>query len=79
MPAMKPASCQRSTGARFLPGRGAFPAIAVAGCLVFAYVENGQLCVAIDLDDADPRVRSGQDGTVPVRVAIQGTEVLRLP
>ena len=81
MPSQTPASRAWNAGARFLPPAGqlARPAIAVAGCMVLTWIRDGRLHVAIDLDDADPRLCAGPDGTVPVSVTIQGTEIFTAP
>ncbi|TDC02658.1 hypothetical protein E1091_00205 [Micromonospora fluostatini] len=53
---------------------GTRPAIEVAGAMVFAYVEGGELWVSVDLDETDSRL-TREDNTVPLRVTVQGTQV----
>lgn len=51
------------------------PAVKVAGCLVFAYVEDGQLRVSVDLDDAGEFWQSDQSDCVPMTIRVQGDTV----
>jgi hypothetical protein len=52
------------------------PALHVAGAYVFAYIHrDGHLQVSVDLDDTEEWLTRG-DGTVPMRISIQGDDVL---
>jgi hypothetical protein len=53
------------------------PALEVEGAFIFAYVDqDGTLRVSVDLDTVSDRLRDpGPDGTVPLRVTVQGQDV----
>lgn len=58
---------------------GTLPAIKVAGCVVFAYVLDGQLRVSVNLDEAREYPWPVTYGTgkvsVPMRITVQGETV----
>jgi hypothetical protein len=61
-------------------GTQALPAVEVAGVLVFAYVQDGQLRVSVDLDTAAGpggpfTVVPGREDEVPMTITVQGTPV----
>lgn len=43
------------------------PCVKIGGVLVFAYFQDGELCIGVDYEDADEAVLS-EAGTVPTRV-----------
>lgn len=58
------------------------PSIRVAEVLVFVYVEDDEdgrrrLVVSVDLDDVDWDDGPGPQETVPLRINVQGVEVVR--
>lgn len=70
---------------RHLPaGRAVeFPALRIAGALVFAYLHPDRhvptLCVSVDLDEAVPELHALPDGAVAIEVHVQSTPVFLAP
>ncbi|MEV7776301.1 hypothetical protein [Kitasatospora sp. NPDC086791] len=73
--------------ARFWPayreeeGKLSWPALEVAGALVFVYVDGNTLRVSVDLDTAHRGIveRPSTSSTVPLHITVQGTTVFYAP
>ena len=83
---MTPDVARWNAAARFhaVAGPGQYPAVELAGVLVFVYVQDQDgtpiLRVSIDLDEASPRLLNGADpetATVAVKVTVQGHTVFQ--
>jgi hypothetical protein len=64
--------------ARFHPPTfdGAYPAVHVAGVVVFAYVNpDGVLQVSVDLDETEPWLTRGPHDLVPMEISVNGAGV----
>ncbi|MFI8265355.1 hypothetical protein [Streptomyces sp. NPDC085665] len=71
---------QLNLAARFYPKDArdpdTLPCVETAGAQVYAYVEPNGLCVAVHLDTGDiPAELVNRDGTVPIRITVNGTTV----
>jgi hypothetical protein len=68
--------------ALFLPAAFdvAYPAMQVAGVLVFGYIDpDGTVRVSVDLDDAEAWLTHRPHGTVPMRLSVNGIDVYGAP